>query len=457
VYFLVFDNNGPASCPFEVNVVSGSATAPVLQSPPAPVGPAAVCPGATVTYTIPEQFGACEYIWNAPAGSLINGAAPPVRLQGEAGASVDITFGASGGNVCVQTVNPCSQPAASCLPVTVAPIPPTVLPPVSICNGEALEWIDGNLYASSQTLSVTLPSWLGCDSIVRQQLTVRPPIITNLGTVVRCQGDCVEVGDQSFCTPGFYQTTLESYLGCDSNVVFSLLSLPIQAVIGAPDTLRCSDSLIVLDGSGSTGGSTFQWFNAQQELIGAAPTQPVNATGLYTLVVTKINGNTTCRDTATVTAPGNFLPPDADALGDTLDCISTTAQLNGSSLTPGAVFLWSGPGIDSLNQNLEDPTVSQSGAYLLVVTNPNNGCTASDTTLVATNAAAPTVSVQGIATLTCSNLPTPSYNGAAPCSTCSPACLHLLAPPAFTKSLRDPITAVYLSSILPCRRIPRLR
>jgi gliding motility-associated-like protein len=401
VYFLVFDNNGPASCPFEVTVVSGSASAPSLSPPPVPQGPTALCPGATATYTIPEQFGACEYLWNAPAGSLINGMAPPVRIQGEAGASVDITFGSTGGNVCVQTANPCSQPSATCLPVTVAPIPPTVLPPVSICNGEALEWIDGNSYGTSQTLSVTLTSWLGCDSIVRQQLTVRPPVITNLGTLVRCQGECVEIGGVSYCNQGFFQATLESYLGCDSNVVFSLLTIPVQAVIAPADTLSCSDTLMVLNAAGSTNGATYAWYDNQQQLIGTDALQNVASGGQYTLVITKVSGSSTCRDTAAVLVPVNYQPPDLSAEGDTLDCSGAPAQLNGGSMTPGAHFFWTGPGIDSLNQTLEDPPVFQTGDYILTVTNPSNGCSASDTTLIAADADAPEIGLNGLDTLTC--------------------------------------------------------
>ena len=68
-YFLVFDNNGPASCAFTVTVLSGSATAPAVAAPDVPTGPNFVCPGATVTYTIPPVFGACRYQWTAPAGT----------------------------------------------------------------------------------------------------------------------------------------------------------------------------------------------------------------------------------------------------------------------------------------------------------------------------------------------------------------------------------------------------
>src|SRR5690606_10945355 len=51
-----------------------------------------------------------------------------------------------------------------------------------------------------------------------------------------------------------------------------------------------------------------------------------------------------------------------------------TVTLSGSSITPGATFHWSGPGLDS-----NDPVVlaDQPGIYTLIVTG-SNGCTSSE-------------------------------------------------------------------------------
>ena len=69
VYYLIFDNNGPAACNFTVNVTSGATGSPNLPAPPLPVGPAQFCPGATLNYSIPPQPFACEYEWTAPPGA----------------------------------------------------------------------------------------------------------------------------------------------------------------------------------------------------------------------------------------------------------------------------------------------------------------------------------------------------------------------------------------------------
>jgi gliding motility-associated-like protein len=427
VYFLVFDNNGPASCPFIVTVVSGSATAPNPGPPPTPAGPSEVCPGATVNYSIPPVLGTCQYTWTAPPGSLINGLSSPQSIMGDAGASVDITFGNTSGDVCVTTGNACAGTNQSCLPVTIAAIPPTILPPVSICAGTSLEWIDGNTYSGNQLMSATLDSWLGCDSIVQQQLIMRPQITTNLGTLLRCSNECVEVGGTSYCATGLYQVSLTSYHGCDSTVIFSLNQISVDAVIAPPGSINCLQTSVLLDGSGSTSGSNYSWYNSQNMLLGSNNTLSVSNPGTYLLVVERVVGAQTCRDSAFATVLSNTQPPTVTAEGGTINCAGDPLQLNGGSTTQGAMLTWSGPGIDSSNQHLEDPFVSPPGTYILTVLNPLNGCSATDTAIVLSMGLTPDLSVSADDTLNCfnpqlwlvaqSNMPGVAFSWMAPDST----------------------------------------
>ena len=69
---------------------------------------------------------------------------------------------------------------------------------------------------------------------------------------------------------------------------------------------------------------------------------------------------------------------DANAGADkVLTCTTTSIALSGSSATEGATFSWSGPGIVSGGSTAE-PTVNAAGIYILTVTDPSNGCTATD-------------------------------------------------------------------------------
>lgn len=396
-YFLAFDNNGPAACAFTVTVINGSATAPPVAAPAVPDGPAAVCPGATAVYTIPPVFGACQYRWTAPAGATINGMPSPVTLDHSAGTTVTITWGSQGGQLCVRASNPCSNSPTTCLPVTVAPIPPTDLPHVTICNGESYDWIDGNTYVSSQLLSYTYVTDLGCDSVVRQQLTVRPPIVNSLGILRVCAGECVTVGNNNYCTPGNFSETFTSYLGCDSTVFFTLVVIPVSAQIAPPDTISCLQTTVLLDGSGSTAGVQYAWYNPAGLLI-STDSNALAGSGLHTLIVTRMAAGLTCRDTAQVNVPSNQHLPDIMALGDTLNCLQTQGHLTGASSTPGVTFQWTGPnGFLSMQP---DTMVTQPGSYSLVVSAPN-GCTAQDTAFVIADIQLPTASLAVSDTITC--------------------------------------------------------
>lgn len=103
------------------------------------------------------------------------------------------------------------------------PIPPTIYPSITLCAEEvpySLPW--GDLATSSGVYSVTFTSVNGCDSVVRQNIIVKPPIVRNLGTFSSCTSDCVTVCGETFCYEGTYSVVCSSYLGCDSLVNFTL-------------------------------------------------------------------------------------------------------------------------------------------------------------------------------------------------------------------------------------------
>lgn len=397
-YFLVFDNNGPAACQFTVTVINGSTAAPPVPDSDIPSGPTSVCPGATTVYTIPPIPGACHYQWTAPAGVTINGQSSPVVLNHDEGTMVTVTWGNQGGSICVKGMNPCFQGNPVCLPVSIATIPPTVLPEIFICPGSSVEWIDGNFYGNTQLLSTTFVTPLGCDSTVKQQLTVRPPVVKNLGVVRLCQGDCFDIGNDQYCNTGFYQEILTAASGCDSTVIFSILLVQTEANILAPDTLTCLQDTISLDGSGSTNGVEFSWFDPAGMLISDSAIIQVDTQGLYTLAVqTEVSG-LVCYDTALITVISDLQYPDLMAEGDSLNCQDTLAQLHGSSASQGIVFQWNGP--NGFIADVPDTTTTQPGIYILTGT-AENGCISTDTATIAADMMPPILSIDVPDTLTC--------------------------------------------------------
>ncbi|TDE29944.1 hypothetical protein E0I61_08230, partial [Flavobacterium ranwuense] len=178
-----------------------------------------------------------------------------------------------------------------------------------------------------------------------------------------------------------------------------------NANAGADKVLTCTTTSIALSGSSTTSGGTFSWVasNGGNIVSGANTATPiVNATGTYTLTVTSAANRCTATDVALVTL--NNTPPNANAGADkVLTCTITSIALSGSSTTAGATFSW----VASLGGNIVSgattatPTVNAAGTYTLTVTDPVNGCTATDVALVTLDANTPNANAGADKVLTC--------------------------------------------------------
>jgi gliding motility-associated-like protein len=189
--------------------------------------------------------------------------------------------------------------------------------------------------------------------------------------------------------------------GCVATDTVSVLSntaLP-DANAGAPQVLTCTASTVNLAGSSITGGATFSWSGAGITSGGATATPTVNASGTYTVTVTDpANG---CTATATTSVTTNTTPPDANAgATQVLTCTAPAVNLAGSSVTSGATYSWSGPGIASGGATAT-PSVNAAGTYTVTVTDPANGCTATSTVAVTSNITVPDANAGTAGSLTC--------------------------------------------------------
>ncbi|MGZ3898389.1 MAG: hypothetical protein ACXVML_16740, partial [Flavisolibacter sp.] len=141
------------------------------------------------------------------------------------------------------------------------------------------------------------------------------------------------------------------------------------------------------DGSSTTAGATFAW-TGPGGFTSTSATPSVTVAGTYTLTVTNPANGCTATDVALVTL--NNTPPNANAGADkVITCTTTSVTLNGSSTTAGATFAWAGPG--GFTSTSATPTVTVAGTYTLTVTNPANGCTATDVALVTVDNTPPNV------------------------------------------------------------------
>ena len=174
-------------------------------------------------------------------------------------------------------------------------------------------------------------------------------------------------------TAGTYVLTVTGANGCTSTanaLVDEDLDLPGASASGG--TLTCDVTSVMLMG---TGNGSFSWTGPGG--FTSSDQNPVVATaGTYTLTVTGANG---CTSQASADVLLDADAPIATAIGGSIDCDLGTFQLIGTADQSNVSFSWTGP--NGFLSTQQDPVVSDTGLYVLVVT-ATNGCTGSDSAQV---------------------------------------------------------------------------
>lgn len=269
-----------------------------------------------------------------------------------------------------------------------------------ICSNESLlldattpnaqyQWQDGS---TSPTIEATQGGifWVdvtvnGCTSRDSIQIEVLDDIITDVSTTI-CPGDVFMIGNESYSEPGFYSGTLTSALGCDSIVNLDLSVIEVYAVINEPLSIDCNISVISLDGNGSSSGPNYSylWLTQNGNILSGAdtPNPEVDGAGIYQLIVTYDDGTNICVATETVTVLENTQAPLADAGPmQTLNCWLPVLTLDGTNSDSDPEFSYHWSTVDGnivADTTTLTPLVDQPGTYMLLVTNLENGCTATD-------------------------------------------------------------------------------
>lgn len=149
--------------------------------------------------------------------------------------------------------------------------------------------------------------------------------------------------------------------------------------INPPPLLTCADTVVTLDGSGSSVGSdiSYQWYSNGSPVPGANDlTISVSQPGTYQLEV--YDNSNGCFSIGTVEVPSDYAAPELDpTVSGLITCfqseVGLSANVNGD---PGNFsFIWTGPSILSAS-NIENPIVNEPGIYEVVATNLTTGCTA---------------------------------------------------------------------------------
>ncbi|MBI5915648.1 MAG: gliding motility-associated C-terminal domain-containing protein [Bacteroidetes bacterium] len=202
----------------------------------------------------------------------------------------------------------CGDFSDDCIDVTIGPvIPPTIIDTM-VCLGSCIE-IGNQQFCGSG--SVTLQSWLGCDSVINVIMIPIPPVFTT-ETITVCQGECVTVNNQLYCPPGPVVYTIPNWQGCDSTITLIFDEILTTAIIfpAVPPALTCSNPIVVLDGFLSIpSGAVLSW-TGPGNFTSNAPVISVSTPGVYTLTVTNFALMPPCTSQTSVTVNGNLNGPD---------------------------------------------------------------------------------------------------------------------------------------------------
>ncbi|MES2760554.1 MAG: T9SS type A sorting domain-containing protein [Bacteroidota bacterium] len=364
-----------------VNGCTANATTIVTQNVTPPTAGATNSGTLTCTTTTMNLSGTGggTYVWNGPG--ILSGGTTTTPVINAPGCYTLIVTSANG----------CTATAVTCVSQnTTAPVTSTNVSGTLNCTLTSV-----NASASTAASPVTY-NWAGAgitSATNISTITVNAGGIKNY-TVTNTSNGCITTGSL--------------------NVLQNLLAASPTAT--ATGTITCLTNTVQLSGNPPTsvtytwaapGGSSISSGINSQNAIGNGP-------GTYTLFVTMISSG--CVNSKTVAVTQNTVIPNANAgMDQSLTCAVTTVTLSGSATPSTCTPVWTG-GVSS-GANSFTATASTIGTYTLTVTNPANGCSATDNVQVTANASVPTITVTVNGTLTCSN---PTVNTSASSSAALP-------------------------------------
>jgi gliding motility-associated-like protein len=184
---------------------------------------------------------------------------------------------------------------------------------------------------------------------------------------------------------GTYTAILSnSESGCaDSLTVEVTTASDLEAIIEVPDLLTCANDRVLLRAFNSSSGQTieYEWSSADGNditpSVGLPNSAQVTQPGTYSLTIR--DTETQCETTTSVTVEADTATPLADAgMDNDLGC-GGMLQVGGAGTSTGdnITYTWTRDG-QALNETAANIDIAAPGTYELVVTNTQNGCTATD-------------------------------------------------------------------------------
>jgi gliding motility-associated-like protein len=191
--------------------------------------------------------------------------------------------------------------------------------------------------------------------------------------------------------PGLYSLRVLGQNGCYNRDTFLLNQgqVPVFKFLGNP--FFCAGGQTTLDISPKF--EQYSWLDGYQ-----GTTRVIDTAGTYYMRVANAGG---CEQLDSIRVE-RFEIPIADAGPDTvLSCIWRSINL-GTPISGQGQFVWTGPGINNVNQGQQMPNIALPGKYTLIVKDTLHGCNSpKDSVEVQDLSIYPEITVSGIGQLTC--------------------------------------------------------
>jgi len=292
--------------------------------------------------------------------------------------------------------------------ITILPKPDTTeLGTQTICEGESLIVGDSVLNtAGNYTIRGLAAN--GCDSLIQVTLNLRSPSRDTIFETTCDSGPFLSSTGNTLDSTGFYTFTYSGLGNCDSVVVVDFRNYSISPLIRASaNAFSCQDSVITLDGTGSStgyGSFSYRWEAPPfGQIISTDSTVRIDQPGRYTLQLLHDEG---CAPIQTsITIGEDFTAPEAGISNTpTLSCTDPIIQLSGQAISGSGDYRYQWE--SSNGQILSDttglnPSTDRPGDYQFILTDTRNGCRDTAMVQVGIDTISPTFSILGNDTLNC--------------------------------------------------------
>lgn len=183
-----------------------------------------------------------------------------------------------------------------------------------------------------------------------------------------------------------------------------------EAFAGADRDFNCNDETIIINDSAPSGDNfTYQWTaNNGGVIVAGSETQlnvEVSTAGTYILEVTDTNTGCSAMDEIVIAVVENNIIATAGA-DVNLDCGQASVMLDGTGSTDGDEIAIEWMPADNIIDNPDNrlqPSATQAGTYILIITDAMTGCMATDTVQVIGGGGAPNVVIAEPAEFSCEN------------------------------------------------------